>query len=140
MLFLMKKLDEGDEGKFVETAEKFQAAIQRTGHLGLTDHRLLVRVGFRYFAGKDQLVIYDLDPVVEVDDAAVDAFSVDVGSLGAGEIQQHKLSAGKLEHGVLTADLIIVQDNIIGIEPPDVQNRVWRDLIDSLIIDDEISD
>ncbi len=81
----------------------------------------------------------DPDRIPKMNRAAVDSLAVHVAAVGAGQIHQHDLRFGKLQHRVFTADLIVVQDNVVGVESPDVQDGIRRDLVDDFVIHGQVN-
>ncbi len=136
LLFLVEKLHEGEERELVEPAEKLQAPVE-AAPVPRLDHLAVVEV-LGQLAEEGQLMVHELDGVAELERAAVDARAVDVGAVGAGEIDQQHVGARDFQHSVLAADFVVVEDNIVAVEPPDVEDCVGRDFVDNLPIHNEV--
>jgi hypothetical protein len=78
-----------------------------------------------------------LNFVAKIDRVTLDTFAIDIGAMGAGEVEEEEVSARVFEDGVFAADLVIVNDDIVGVEATDIQNGIGRNFVDNLLVNKE---
>ncbi len=65
------------------------------------------------FANELDLVLADLDRVVVLQQLLLDGAAIDVGAVGAVEVFDEHVAAHHLQHGVLTTDSQVVDDDVV---------------------------
>src|SRR5260221_4950207 len=137
LLLLIEKLHQRDERELVQTPEKLQPTVQGARFLRSRNRMGLFDIN-GHLPAEPQVMADDLNLVAKVDDAAIDALTIDVAAVRAGQVDKHELGARILQHGMLPAHLVVVQDNIVRIEPSDIQDRVRGNFVNDLLVNDEV--
>ena len=83
-------------------------------------------------------MVDDPDAVAEMDTGPIDAHPVDEAAVRAGEIDQRDVAAREFQHGVFAADLVVIEHDVVRVEPPDIEDRVGGNLVNDLIIQSEV--
>ena len=111
--------------------QDFSAATPAKAAFGLIGALAMISAG-------NQLVADNANDITKLDDAPIDPHAVDVAALGTGQVNQHDLVFCEFQNRVFPADLVVIQNNVVRIESPNVQDGVWCNLVDHLVIHDEV--
>ena len=139
LLFLVKKLHQRNERKLIETAEKLQPAIKRARHFRSQNRPAFAQDVLGHLPAQGQFMVDDADRIAKTNAAAINLHPVDVTAMRAGQVDQHDIGARKFQHGMLAADLVVIQHNVVGVQPPDIQDRIGGDFVNHLVINHQVS-
>ena len=63
---------------------------------------------------------------------------VDSVGVRAGEVDQQHVGAGDFQDSVLAADLVVVEDDVVAVEPANVEDRVGGYFVDNIPIHNQV--